>query len=154
VPAAPEIRLLAEADLDRVAEIERATFSDPWPRRAFAESLANAHVVGLAAAAADGRLLGYGLASLVVDEGEVLNIAVAPEDRGRGVGRALLGAMLDRLRAGGADTAWLEVRRSNAAAIALYQAAGFQPRGLRQSYYVQPREDALTMVMELRSQTA
>ena len=147
----PDVRLrpLATADLDAVVAIERLTFADPWSRKSFASTLGQPHVHALAADAAGGALAGYALWSDVEDEGEILNIAVAPAARRHGIGRALLDAALAALREGGVRTVFLEVRRSNDAAIALYRAAGFQSLGVRPAYYAQPREDALTMSLEL-----
>jgi ribosomal-protein-alanine N-acetyltransferase len=107
----PVVRLrpLVSADLARVAEIERQTFGDPWSRRAFSELLGQPHIRSLAADDERGELVGYGIASLVVDEGEILNIAVEQASRGRGLGRRLLAALLERLRDEGAARIHLEV---------------------------------------------
>lgn len=148
------LRPLAAADLGRVAEIEREIFPDPWSRRSFAAMLRQAHIHAIAAFDEKGALVGYAFGSLAADEGEILNLAVTPDRRGQGTGRALVEALLDHLKKGGATQAFLEVRRSNDAAIGLYRAAGFQPLGVRPAYYDSPREDALTMALELGSQTA
>jgi ribosomal-protein-alanine N-acetyltransferase len=147
-------RSLVPADLDRVAEIERTTFSDPWSRRAFAETLVRREVRGFAVDDERGVLAGYGLCAVAADEGEILNVAVDPGARGRGVGRSIVVAMLDHLRGSGVRRVYLEVRCSNEAAIGLYRAAGFRPLAKRQGYYVRPREDALTMVLEMPSREA
>ena len=147
-------RPLVEADLTRVAEIERATFSDPWSRRAFAETLERAEVRGLAIDDVAGRVIGYALSVCTADEAEILNLAVDGGERGLGAGRALLDELLEQLRGEGATRVFLEVRRSNEAAIALYRRLGFHPLGVRPAYYGQPREDALTMALELGSQNA
>jgi ribosomal-protein-alanine N-acetyltransferase len=150
----PSLRPLAPGDLARVADIERDTFADPWSRRSFQELLGQGHIRALAALDESGALIGYGLGSIAADEGEILNIAVSKEARGRGTGRRLLDALLEQLRQAGAEHFYLEVRRSNVAAIALYRAAGFRPLGVRPAYYASPREDALTMALESGSQTA
>jgi ribosomal-protein-alanine N-acetyltransferase len=149
-----KLRPLLNEDLDRVVEIERDTFADPWSKRSFAGMLRQAHIHGIAADEPSGLLIGYALCSVAADEGEVLNIAVAQDERGKGVGATLLAGLLDYLRRGGARQAYLEVRRSNEAAIALYRAAGFRSLGVRSAYYTSPREDALTMALELASPTA
>lgn len=92
-----------------------------------------------------GAVLGYTVGLLAADEAEVLNIAVDPPARGKGVGAALLEGMLEELRRAGARSVFLEVRRSNEAAIRLYRRSGFEILGARPDYYRQPREDALTM---------
>jgi ribosomal-protein-alanine N-acetyltransferase len=147
-------RPLVLADLDRVAEIERATFPDPWSRRSFAETIEREQVRSLAIDDAEGRLVGYAMSVRAGDEGEILNIAVDERARGQGAGRAMLNDLLEDLRQSGVRQVFLEVRRSNQAAIGLYRGAGFRPLGVRPGYYGRPREDALTMVLELASQTA
>lgn len=111
--------------------------------------LAQETVYGFAVDDEDGRLVGYGVCSVVADEGEILNLAVEPRARRRGVGTALIAAMLDWLRARGSSRVFLEVRRSNEAAIGVYRQAGFIPLGTRYGYYRHPREDALTMTLDL-----
>ena len=149
-----KVRPLQEDDLTRVAELERATFADPWSRRSLAESLRQDHVRALVVENEDGCVVGYGMAAVIADEGEILNLAVERAVQGQGLGRLVLEGLLDVLREAGVRKAFLEVRRSNEAAIGLYRAAGFQPLGLRPSYYVSPKEDALTMALELASHDA
>jgi ribosomal-protein-alanine N-acetyltransferase len=134
-----EPRPLEARDLDAVAALEREIFGDPWSRRSFEEMLALRHVRG--------RFAGYAVCSAAGDEGEILNLAVAPRQRRRGLGKVLLGACLAWLRTEGVSTVHLEVRRSNVAAIAMYVAAGFEPVGLRPKYYRRPTEDAVTMTL-------
>ncbi len=136
------------ADLDRVAAIERAAFTDPWSRRSFEELLAEPHVRCLAVDD-EGTLAGYAICSLVAGEGEILNLAVDPGSRRRGLGRRLLQATLDLMRRAGTAVVFLEVRQSNRAAIELYRGAGFLPISVRRSYYRNPVEHALTMALEL-----
>jgi ribosomal-protein-alanine N-acetyltransferase len=142
-------RPLVEADLDRVAAIERAAFSDPWPRRSFEELLAQQHVRALALGADPGRLSGYALFSLVAGEGEILNFAVDPAVRRRGLGRRLLDAVLDAMRSAGTTAVFLEVRQSNDAAQRLYAGVGFRAVALRRGYYRNPTEHAVTMTLQL-----
>lgn len=145
----PTPRPLVAADLAAVAAIEAAIFPDPWSRRSFAATLARPGVRGFALDDEAGRLIGYGLCSVAADEGEILNLAVEPSSRGQGAGQRLLRAMLGWLAGAGVRTVFLEVRRSNAAAIALYAGSGFRSTGLRRGYYSHPREDALTMALEV-----
>jgi ribosomal-protein-alanine N-acetyltransferase len=147
-------RPLGQADLDRVTEIERATFPDPWSRKSFAETIEREQVRSLAIDDDEGRLVGYAMSVRAGDEGEILNIAVDEPARGHGAARAMLEDLIDDLRRNGVRQVFLEVRRSNEAAIGLYKAAGFRPLGVRPGYYGRPREDALTMALELASQTA
>ena len=147
-------RSLVPGDLDAVAAIEALVFPDPWPRQAFADLLGKGAVHALVTEDDAGSVVGYGLCSLAADEGEILNLAVAPHARGRGAGRALLQSLLQWLRAHQAQAAFLEVRRSNQSAIALYQRLGFELLGTRRGYYHTPSEDALTMALELASERA
>lgn len=148
------VRPLGSRDLDRVVAIERIAFTDPWPRSAFVELLAEAHVRALAVEAADGGVAGYALASVAADEGEILNLAVEPGARRRGVGRELLEALLAMFRAEGIGTVHLEVRESNAAAMHLYRRAGFRPVSVRRAYYRNPTENAVTMALPISPKVA
>jgi ribosomal-protein-alanine N-acetyltransferase len=147
-------RPLGEADLDRVAAIERAAFTDPWPRRSFEELLAQPHVRAVAVEDEEGRLTGYALFSLVAGEGEILNLAVDPAVRRRGLGRGLLAAVLDAMRAAGTTAVFLEVRQSNDAAQRLYAGVGFRSVALRRAYYRNPTEHAVTMTLQLEPKAA
>jgi ribosomal-protein-alanine N-acetyltransferase len=137
-----------------VVAIERAAFSDPWSRKAFLELLAQPHVRTLAADGPDGRIAGYALASVVADQGEILNLAVEPGARRRGLAHMLLDAMLDLFRREGVVAVYLEVRASNTAALHLYRAAGFRPVSTRRAYYRNPSENALTMTLQLTREDA
>ncbi len=134
--------------------IEQAAFTDPWSRRSFEELLAQPHVRALAVDGDDGALAGYVLYTVVAGEGEILNLAVAPGARRRGLGRILLEATLDRMRETGAATVFLEVRQSNQAAIELYARSGFASISLRRGYYRNPTEHAVTMALDLTAATA
>ena len=156
MPAA--IRPLVSADLDRVVAIEREAFTDPWPRSAFLDLLAQPQVRGVAADAsapsAARGLDGYALALVAADEAEILNLAVAPDARRRGIGRALLDELLAVFRREQVARVHLEVRQSNAGALRLYQAAGFRPVSTRRAYYRNPTENAVTMTLRLNAESA
>jgi ribosomal-protein-alanine N-acetyltransferase len=152
--AAARARPLTAADLDAVAAIERAVFTDPWSQRAFGDLLRLDHVRGFVVEAGKGAIVGYAVCSQVADEGEILNLATAPGARQMGIGRALLDAVLEWLGERGAVKVFLEVRRSNKAAIAMYEAAGFAALGVRPNYYRRPTEDAVTMVLGTASGNA
>ncbi len=147
-------RPLVSDDLERVVAIERAAFTDPWSRKAFLDLLAQPHIRAFAADGPNGLLAGYALASLVADQGEILNLAVDSESRRRGLGHGLLAAMLDMFRREGAAAVYLEVRQSNAAALHLYQRAGFRPLSTRRAYYRNPTENAVTMALQLALEAA
>ena len=143
-----ELRLLALADLAEIEEIERCSYPTPWSRSMFAGELAKPSSICLGAFEADsedGALVGYLIVSRYVDAWHVMNIAVDPPQRGRGIG-AMLVERLFELTADDVRRGYtLEVRVSNATAIALYERLGFHSRGLRRGYYTDNREDALIM---------
>ncbi|MDP3910266.1 MAG: ribosomal protein S18-alanine N-acetyltransferase [Gemmatimonadales bacterium] len=145
--AAPcRIRPASAADIPAVHEIERAVFADPWPRGDFRECLtAEEADVLVAELDTPARVAGYVVARTAVDEGEILNLAVAPDGRRRGVGRALVVAVLDALAKRGVREVFLEVRESNADARSLYVAHGFREVGRRPQYYRRPPEDAIIL---------
>ena len=138
------IRPMAPADLPRVMEIENACFSTPWKEPTFLGLLRRTDT-DLFAAELDGRLVGYAACWTVIDQSELGNVAVAAEARGRGVGGALVDAVIARVRARGAQECFLEVRESNRGAQSLYRHRGFVVVGRRRSYYAHPTEDALVM---------
>jgi ribosomal-protein-alanine N-acetyltransferase len=126
-----------------VSGIERASFADPWAARDFREAL-GAATLFLVSVRAE-RVQGYVVARRAADEGEILNLAVAPQNRRQGVGRALARQALEALRTSGAAVVYLEVRESNAAARRLYEGLGFQSVGRRVRYYRDPTEDAVVL---------
>jgi ribosomal-protein-alanine N-acetyltransferase len=136
------------ADLAAVAAIEARSFGDPWPEAAFRSYLDGCFLVS---ESEGGRITGYLVARAAADEAEILDLAVEPPERRHGVGRQLLTDALARLEMGGARRVYLEVRESNAAALALYGALGFRPVGRRSRYYREPTEDALVLALETRS---
>jgi ribosomal-protein-alanine N-acetyltransferase len=145
------IRPATSADIAELVRIERACFSDPWSAQGFAEVLGARGALGLLALGAGSAAVGYLLARLVLDESEILNLAVIPEARRNGVGRQLLRQALDHLRADRIRQAYLEVRPSNLAAQQLYAQFGFRPMGLRPNYYRSPREDGLVLCLTLEA---
>lgn len=144
-----EIRSLREADLDAVLAIENASFTTPWRRVTFEGLLRRTDTDLLAATLPDGRLVGYAALWTVVDQSELGNVAVAPDGRGRGVGRRLVQEGMRRVAARGSRECFLEVRESNQGAQALYRSLGYQTVGRRRRYYRDPVEDALVMRVDL-----
>ena len=145
----PTIRPAAAADLERVHELERHSFSDPWHRRSFAALLDDRRVYFAVATDVGARVVGYVVAWFILDEGEIANLAVDVAARGTGVGSALLDAALAEARRRGAVMVYLEVRESNAAARALYASRRFEEVGRRRGYYRKPTEDALVLRLAL-----
>ena len=137
----------AEEHLPQLTALEQICFpADPWSESVYRAALDNPAVAILLAQGEDGALLGYAVLSTVLDEGNLDNIAVAPEARRQGVADALLSA----LTAFGQEhlaCLMLEVRASNAPAIALYEKHGFTAVGRRKNYYDAPREDAILMTL-------
>jgi [ribosomal protein S18]-alanine N-acetyltransferase len=138
-----EIRQLAYADLPQVIAIERRAFPTPWSLAMFVLELSKPSGICLAARR-DSRLVGYLVCSRYESVWHIMNVAVDPDDRRAGVARALLGELLERVDDGAARYT-LEVRRSNAPAIALYERFGFRSAGTRRRYYQDNGEDALIM---------
>ena len=136
--------------LPAVAELEKVCFpADPWSVELFREALDNPRVSVLLAEGEDGLILGYAVLSAVLDEGNLDNIAVAPERRRQGVAEALLSGFGREHLA----CLMLEVRASNAPAIALYEKHGFAAVGRRKNYYHAPKEDAILMTLEFTNGT-
>ena len=143
---APALRSLRWWDVERLVPLERELFgASAWTAETFWSELAAPDRDYRVAVGADGVLLGYaGLAGGRRAEADVQTLAVAPTAQGRGVGRALLGALLEEARARAATAVLLEVRADNAPALALYASAGFERIGLRRRYYP-PDVDAVVM---------
>ncbi len=142
------IRRMDAGDLDRVVEIEAASFADPWSRALIVAELGN----GLArplVAEVEGRIEGFIFAWIVADETHILDLAVDPALRGNRIGRELTLSALKSGKQEGAAYAVLEVRRSNAAARRLYATLGFRVVGRRSGYYQDNGEDALVMMADL-----
>lgn len=138
------IRKMTKDDLEAAAEIEAACFRQCWSKPMLEESFASAWNLFLGAEES-GRLMGYGIVSVIAGEGEVLRIAVLKGYRRRGIGRELLEVMAEAARQKGAQGLTLEVRESNLTARNLYLCAGFQEEGRRKAYYREPKEDAIIM---------
>jgi ribosomal-protein-alanine N-acetyltransferase len=141
--AAVEIRPLAYADLPQVIAIERRAFPTPWSLAMFVLELSKPSGVCLAARR-DGRMVGYVVCSRYDTVWHIMNVAVDPDERRTGVATALLGALLQRVGDPAARYT-LEVRESNAGAIALYHRFGFRTAGMRRRYYQDNGEDAFIM---------
>lgn len=149
--AAPwRIRPAGPTDATAIAALERRCFSDPWSERSFREALDASSTFVLVAEDAGDAIAGYFVGHVAAGSAEVLNLAVAPEARRRGLGRELLEAGLLELAGRGAEEVFLEVRESNLAAQALYRSYGFREVGRRRDYYTRPRESALVLRLDAR----
>ena len=138
--------------IPQIAALERACFSHPWSEDMLREELWNDAAVIVAAEGEDGTVLGYAGLQTVLDEGYINTVAVDPRFRRQGVADELIAAFV---RFGRAKLAFLtlEVRASNAPAIALYEKHGFQEVGRRKDYYDDPKEDAILMTLEFDHET-
>ena len=130
--------------IEQIAALERECFSTPWSEAMLTEVLFDSQASFIVAESEDGGVLGYAGLQVVLDEGYIDNIAVEPNARRHGVADELLDVFC---RFGEANLAFLtlEVRASNAPAIALYRKHGFEEAGRRKNYYTQPAEDAIIM---------
>lgn len=139
------IRSISHSDIDAVFSIEERSFSAPFTRDAFEYLLAKKGPFGGFVAEVGGRISGYLIYSSVVNEMELLTLAVDPGSRRLGIGKMLLQRMIDSAKDSGVRDIFLEVRKSNIAAQKLYSNAGFKEIGLRRGYYRDNGEDAITM---------
>jgi ribosomal-protein-alanine N-acetyltransferase len=143
------MRDMVPADIDAVFAIEQAVQAYPWTRGNFADALQNGYFCRVDEL--EDEIRGYAVLMPVMDEAELLNIGVSADQQRKGVGRAMLLEMLDMACAKNIIRVFLEVRASNAAALALYHSAGFVEIGLRKGYYRNAGgdDDAITMACRL-----
>jgi len=140
------------ADLDGVQAVDRESFPSPWTRAMYEQELLNAGTAFIIVARTAGApVAGYCSYRLVAGEIQINNVAVRPEHRRLGMGRALVEAAVAHGRREGARMAVLEVRRSNVGAQALYFRLGFRQVGQRPRYYEHPEEDALVLAADVRN---
>jgi [ribosomal protein S18]-alanine N-acetyltransferase len=139
-------RRLELRDLGDIERIERRSYPTPWSRSMFASEIAKPSSICLGAFDAEtDELRGYLIISRYVDAWHVMNVAVEPRHRRRGIATALLDRLFELTADDGRRGYTLEVRISNTHAIQLYERLGFQGRGIRRGYYTDNREDALIM---------
>ena len=138
------IRDMEHGMVDAVAELERLCFSSPWSSDMIIEELENSFA-RLFVAEMGGKIAGYCGVQLLAGEGYITNVAVHPDWRRLGIGRMLVNRLVELAIEETAEFLTLEVRKSNEAAIGLYQSMGFEEVGVRPGYYSKPIEDALLM---------
>ncbi len=141
------ITKMTDAHVAQVAELEKLCFSDPWSEKSVASELNNPLAFWLVAED-DGRVAGYIGSQTVLDETDMMNVAVHPDYRKQGIATALIVGLVEELRKMGSHSLTLEVRASNENAIRVYQKLDFQQVGCRKNYYRNPREDALILRKE------
>jgi ribosomal-protein-alanine N-acetyltransferase len=139
-----EIVEMNEAHVASIAEIEKLCFCDPWSENSIATELTSRLSYWLVAVE-NGEVVGYVGSQSVLGESDMMNVAVHPDHRRKGIAEALVQALSDGLKQRGNVCLTLEVRASNDPAIALYEKLGFAQVGLRRNYYRNPKEDALIL---------
>src|ERR1700732_695244 len=144
------IRPMPGRDGADVVTIERSSYQFPWSEGIFRDCLRVGYVCRVVTVSRE--VTAYGVMSFGAGEAHILNLCVGEDWRGRGIGKRLLSALIERAAAAGMGEAFLEVRPSNTAAIRLYQALGFEQGGMRRGYYQAPsgREDAAVLKRVLR----
>jgi [ribosomal protein S18]-alanine N-acetyltransferase len=142
------LRRMTDPDVSAVWEMETETFSTPWTADTF-RSLIHRAPVELLVAERNEEIVGYAVLWCIADEGELANIAIRGDLRGRGLGAELLDQVIDVARRRGVLSLYLEVRPSNAAAGRLYAGRGFEEVGVRRNYYAKPTEDARVLRLHI-----
>ena len=137
-----------QSHVAQVAELEKLCFSDPWSENSIASELKNPLSFWLVALDGE-RVAGYIGSQTVMDESDMMNVAVHPDYRKQGIATALILGLVEELRKRGSRCLTLEVRASNETAISVYRKLEFQEVGRRKNYYRNPREDALILRKEL-----
>ena len=144
------MRPMQDADIDAVMTVESLAYEFPWTHGIFKDCLRVGYCCWVYTLEDD--IVGYGVMSVAAGEAHILNLTVQPQMQGQGLGRRLLQRLLTLARQHGADTAFLEVRTSNQAALKLYRDMGFNETGLRRGYYParKGREDAVVFALSLQ----
>lgn len=140
-----QIREMQLDDLEGVMEIENDNFSKPWTETGFFSFLIRNDTLFLVAEEEE-KILGYCGVVMAADEGDITNVAVSKQYQNQGIGRMLVGELIQRTGELGVARLFLEVRSSNQPAIHLYRKMGFEENGMRKNYYEAPVEDALLMM--------
>ena len=145
------LRVATADDLDALWQSEQAVFQrDAWSRQLLLDELTGDYRTYLVLLDEHGAVRGYGGVIVVGSEADIQTIAVDPELRGRGCGRALMNELLDIAAGGGAELIFLEVRADNPVARSLYGALGFVEMGVRPRYYQPDNVDAVVMRLEIK----
>lgn len=141
------VRRMTLDDLPAVLELDRLSFSLPWPERSFRFELTDNPASRCWVVEVDGRIAGMVVAWLIMDEAHIATLATHPDFRRQGIARHLLSYTLQQLALEGAQSSALEVRESNLAAQEMYRGFGYQESGRRPRYYKDNNEDAILMTL-------
>lgn len=143
------ISSLSQTDLPSALRIEQRAHAFPWSEQTLASNQGERYLN--LQLTVDGEMAAFAITQIVLDEATLFNIAVDPAYQRRGLGRELLEQVVDEVEKRGVVTLWLEVRASNAAAIALYESMGFNEATIRRNYYptAEGREDAIIMALPI-----
>ena len=141
------IETMKSSHVAQIAQLEKICFSDPWSEKSIASELNNELAYWLTAMEGE-QVAGYIGSQTVMDESDMMNVAVHPDFRRKGIAEALVNALEEALKSKGSRCRSLEVRASNVPAITLYGKLGFSEIGRRKNYYRNPREDALILRKE------
>ena len=139
------IRNAEERDVKEMAELDLICFADPWSEESFRNEILTNERAFYIAAEIDGKLAGYAGLWAILDEGHITNVAVSPEYRRKGVGKAIVGTLIEVAEENGLNSFTLEVRESNLPAQGLYEQFGFKSAGVRKGYYIDNGENAIIM---------
>jgi [ribosomal protein S18]-alanine N-acetyltransferase len=131
--------------IDGVMQVDSLSFTTPWSRESFEKEAVQNDLARYVVAVARGKVIGYAGVWIIAGEGQITNIAVHPDFRGKGTACKMLEALIDICRSEGVSGMTLEVRKSNIAAINLYKKHGFVEEGIRKQFYADNKEDALIM---------
>ena len=144
------IEQMTSAHVSQIAELEKLCFSDPWSEKSIETELTCRLSLWFVALEGE-RVVGYVGSQTVIDESDMMNIAVHPDFRRKGIAEALIATLEEALREKGSLALTLEVRASNVPAISLYEKLGFIQAGIRKNYYRNPKEDARILRKEWHS---
>lgn len=139
-----DFREMQKKDIDQIVEIESKAFSQPWSKKSFEEALTHKNLMFITATM-DDRIVGYCGLYIVLDEGNVINVAVKEEYRGQHIAQKMLQYLLEKGTSQKVTAFTLEVREHNKTAIHVYEKLGFQSVGIRKNFYEKPIENAVIM---------
>lgn len=146
-----EIVPMDHSHIEAVARLEKICFSSPWSEKSLMDEIDNRDAVFLVAVDGE-KLLGYGGMHIPCGDCYIDNIAVFPEEQGKGIGRKIVEALIFEAKKINGNFISLEVRHSNSTAISLYTSMGFKNAGIRKSFYTNPTEDGLIMTKVINAE--